>query len=224
MEKHFKHSERQVTLRRPNDYQRSFSEKELSEMATSGYFGGTPLEIVTVFPHRDLFVLQHNDLDKIDWGCLGFEASLALPREGFSGVDHVGIEYDRAWGDGYCIDEDVNCTFLKACVEANYTIWFIDRYLKRKSQGPAFKEESDCSWKINAFYASDRKLLEIKDYDDLFKDWEYIGPVETEWYDHMHHSLSFVRQLRADLTDQYITNDCEAEKPCVIGLLGWAPL
>ncbi|QGI68295.1 hypothetical protein CEK26_012254 [Fusarium fujikuroi] len=90
-------------------------------MASSGYFN--------VFPYRDLFIVQHEDLDKIDWGYLGF---------GFCGVGHIAIEYDQAWVDGLHTDEVVNSLFLKACAEANYTLWFIDRSLKRKSQAPIF--------------------------------------------------------------------------------------
>ncbi|KAL7758852.1 hypothetical protein ACKLNR_011279 [Fusarium oxysporum f. sp. zingiberi] len=223
MEKHFKQSKRQSTLRPPNEYQIISSEKELFKRATSGYFDGAPLEIVTVFPHRDLFILQHDDLDKIDWGSIGYEAALASTREEFHGVEHIAIEYDRAWGNGSSRG-DVNYALLHAAVGANYTIWFIDRSLKRKSRASVFKEESDCSWKINAFYASDRKFLEINDTHALLEDWEYIGPVESYWYDHICDSLDFVRQLEIDLTDQYIAGGYEAEKPCTIRLLGWAHL
>ncbi|SCV38833.1 uncharacterized protein FFB14_07021 [Fusarium fujikuroi] len=85
MEDHFKQSGRQLAPRHPNDRRSSFSEKDLFKMASSGYFNGNPLEIVTVFPYRDLFIVQHEDLDKIDWGYLGF---------GFCGVGHIAIEYD----------------------------------------------------------------------------------------------------------------------------------
>ncbi|WZH45418.1 2EXR domain-containing protein [Fusarium acuminatum] len=220
MEKHFKQSERQSNLRPHNKYGVTSSEKELFKRATSGYFDCAPLEIVTVFPHRDLFILQHDDLEKVDWLCLGHEASMASTREGFSGVGHIAIEYDRSWGDGIDIDYEL----LHGCVGAQYTLWFIDRSLKRKSQAPVYKEELDCSWKLNSFYASDRKFLEITDTDKLFDDWEYIGPVETYWYEHISDSRSFVRQLESDLTDRYIAGGLEAEKPCTVGLLGWAPL
>ncbi|CCT72656.1 uncharacterized protein FFUJ_12541 [Fusarium fujikuroi IMI 58289] len=129
MEDHFRQSGRQLAPRHPNDRRSSFSEKDLFKMASSGYFNGNPLEIVTVFPYRDLFIVQHEDLDKIDWGYLGF---------GFCGVGHIAIEYDQAWVDGLHTDEVVNSLFLKACAEANYTLWFIDRSLKRKSQAPIF--------------------------------------------------------------------------------------
>ncbi|KAG5788388.1 hypothetical protein H9Q69_012548 [Fusarium xylarioides] len=222
MEKHFQQSKRQSNLRPPDDY-RVPRAGVLFNRATSGYFDCTPLEIVTVFPRRDLFILQHHDLDDIDWGCLGSEATLASSREGFSAVNHIAIEYDRAWEDEHKRD-DVIRALKRACVEADYTLWFIDRSLKRKSQAPVFKEKSGSSWTTNAFYASDRKFLEINDTDKLFKEWEYIGPVETHWYDHIHDSLSFVHDLAAELTGQYITDGSEAEEPCIVKLLGWVPL
>ncbi|CAJ0554583.1 Ff.00g130960.m01.CDS01 [Fusarium sp. VM40] len=220
MEKHFKQSERRPNLRPRYEYGITSSEKERFKRATSGYFDGAPLEIVTVFPNRDLFILQHDDFDKVDWLCLGYEVSLASTREEFGAVGHIAIEYDRSWGDGIRIDYEL----LHACVGANYTMWFIDRSLKRKSQAPVFKEESDCSWKLNSFYASDRKFLAITGTDELLDDWEYIGPVETNWYNQIYDSLSFVCQLESDLTDRYIAGGLEAEKPGTVGLLGWAPL
>ncbi|KAF5972273.1 hypothetical protein FBULB1_8798 [Fusarium bulbicola] len=223
MEKHFTQSKRQLAPRHPNDYRTSFSQAELFRTATSGYFDGTPLEIVTVFPLRDLFILQHDDLDGIDWDCLGFDASLATSREGFYGANHIAIEYDQAWGDESRQD-DVLYKFSQACVGVPYLLWFIDRCLKQKSQAPMFEEESDRDWKINAFYASDRKFLEIKDYGTLFKDWEYIGPVQTNWYDHICDSLEFVRELEDKIAEQKVTDGSEAEEPCVVGLLGRAPL
>ncbi|CVK97709.1 uncharacterized protein FMAN_11703 [Fusarium mangiferae] len=215
MEKHFRQSRRQLAPRHLNDRRESFSEKDRFRMAESGYFDGNPLEIVTVFPRRDLFIFQLEDLDKIDWGYLDF---------GFCGVGHIAIEYDRAWGDGYHTDWVVNRALFNACVEASYTFWFIDRSLKRKSQAPVFEEESDCSWKLNAFYASDRKFLEIKDDGTPMENWEYVGPLENSLYDHLYDSLEFVRGLKDDLIDKSIADGSEAEDPCVIGLLGWAPL
>ncbi|KAF5579583.1 uncharacterized protein FSUBG_13589 [Fusarium subglutinans] len=223
MEKHFKQSKRELAPRDPYDHRRSFSREELFKTATSGYFDGTPLERVTVFPLRDLFIVQHEDLDKIYWDGLDFDLALASIREGFYGVEHIAIEYDRAWKDGPA-NHDAIFTFSQACVGVTYTLWFLDRSLKRKSQAPVFEEESGCAWKINAFYASDRKFLEIKDYGTLFKDWEYIGPVETYWYDHIGDSLDFVDELEAKLDEQKITDGSEAEDHCVVRLLGWAPL
>ncbi|KAF5599181.1 hypothetical protein FPCIR_2577 [Fusarium pseudocircinatum] len=193
MENYFKQSRRQLAPRHPYDHRRSFSQEELFKKAASGYFEGA-LERVTVFPLRDLFILQHEDLDKIDWNGLDFDLALASIREGFHGVNHIAIEYDRAWADE-SRKKDVIRTFLQACVGVTYTLWFVDRSLKRKNEAPVFEEESDSAWKINAFYASDRKFLEIKDYDTLFKDWEYIGPVETHWYDHIGDSLEFVHDF-----------------------------
>lgn len=220
MEEHFRQSRRHLAPRHLGDRRESFSEKDRFRMAESGYFDGNPLEIVTVFPRRDLFIFQLEDLDKIDWGYLDF---------GFCGVGHIAIEYDRAWGDGYHTDWVVNRALFNACVEASYTFWFIDRSLKRKSQAPAFEEEeADCCWNLNAFYASDRKFLEIKDDGTLMENWEYVGPLENSLenslYNHLYDLLEFVRGLRDDFIEKSIADGSEAEDPCVVKLLGWAPL
>ncbi|KAF5534420.1 hypothetical protein FMEXI_11321 [Fusarium mexicanum] len=186
---------------------RRFNHEELFKTATSGNFDGTPLERVTVFPLRDLFIVQHEDLDNIYWDGLDFDLALASIREGFYGVEHIAIEYDRAWADGPCNDDAI-FTFSQACVGVTYTLWFLDRSLKRKSQAPVFEEESEPDWKINAFYASDRKFLEIKDYSTLLKDWNISG----RW-----------KPIEAELDEQKITDGSEAEDHCFVKLLGWAP-
>ncbi|KAF5530302.1 hypothetical protein FNAPI_13598 [Fusarium napiforme] len=223
MEKHFNQSKRQLAPRSLHDRRNSFSQQDLFKKASSGYFDGTPMERVTVFPLRDLFILQHEDLEEIDWNNIDYELALASLTEGFYGVNHIAIEYDRAWADE-SRQKDILYTFSQACVGVTYTLWFIDRSLKRKSQAPVFEEESETAWKINAFYASDRKFLEIEDDGTLMDNWEYVGPVETNWYDHIYDSLEFVRELDAKLDEDKVTAGTEAEDHCVVKLLGWAPL
>ncbi|KAF5639522.1 uncharacterized protein FTJAE_4860 [Fusarium tjaetaba] len=179
MEKHFNQSKRQLAPRSLYDRRNSFSQQDLFKKASSGYFEGTPMERVTVFPLRDLFILQHEDLDEIDWDNIDYELAPASLTEGFYGVNHIAIEYDRAWADE-SRQKDILYTFSQACVGVTYTLWFIDRSQKRKSQAPVFEEESETAWKINAFYASDRKFLEIEDDDARLDEDKVTAGTEAE--------------------------------------------
>ncbi|RBR02598.1 hypothetical protein FVER53590_26174 [Fusarium verticillioides] len=92
--------------------------------------------------------------------------------------------------------------------------------MEKTSSG--IEQESDTAWKINAFYGSDRKSLEVKDVGTLTDNWEYVGPVETNWYDHIYDSLEFVRELDAKLDEEKVTAGTEAEDHCFVQLLGCA--
>ncbi|KYG13616.1 hypothetical protein FVEG_17648 [Fusarium verticillioides 7600] len=94
--------------------------------------------------------------------------------------------------------------------------------MEKTSSG--IEQEFDTAWKINAFYASDGKSLEVKDVGTLTDNWEYVGPVETNWYDHIYDSLEFVRELDAKLDEEKVTAGTEAVDHCFVQLLGWAPL
>ncbi|PNP74233.1 hypothetical protein FNYG_12282 [Fusarium nygamai] len=231
MEKRFEQSKRKRYYEHTDrEYDRT---KEVFKKATTGCFDGTPLHLMTVFPHRDLFVLQSHDLQNIYWSSLGFDASMASFAEGFDGVRHVALEYDPKWAgelarDG-CLSDDIWAIMegaFKACYSV-WKIWFIDTSIKRKKDAPAFKEEAEDSYDINAFYASDRRLLKVdcNNWRDLEKEWEYIGSVEDESFYGFSSSLDFLRKLELELGDKsYPTCDRYQEPYCAIGILGWEEL
>ncbi|KAF5646185.1 hypothetical protein F52700_1875 [Fusarium sp. NRRL 52700] len=116
MEKRFEQSKRKRYDE--GDGPRYDRTKEVFTKATTGCFSGTPLHLMTVFPHQDLFVLQHNDLEKASGGVFGFHASMATYAEGFNGVRHVAFEYDLKWAgeiahDG-CLTDDIRAIMYGA--------------------------------------------------------------------------------------------------------------
>uniref|UniRef100_A0A0D2Y139 Uncharacterized protein n=1 Tax=Fusarium oxysporum (strain Fo5176) TaxID=660025 RepID=A0A0D2Y139_FUSOF len=113
---------------------------------------------------------------------------MAFDAEGFNGVMHVALEYDpKGWDEThsratpFCLIENV-WEIMEAAFEMwpnVWKLWFIDRSLRRKKEAPAFKETAEDGCEINAFYASDRRFLEVNhnNFHDLEKEWEYIRPV-----------------------------------------------
>ncbi|KAF5565074.1 hypothetical protein FPANT_14168 [Fusarium pseudoanthophilum] len=207
--------------------------KEVFRKATTGCFDGTPLHPVTVFPHRDLFVLQCNDLKNVNWSLLGLEASMETSAEGFHGVRHVALEYDpKWWSEAHsrttplCLIEDVweimDATF-KMWPNV-WKLWFIDRSLRRKKEAPAFKETAEDGFEINAFYASDRRFLEV-DYNNpghLEEEWERTGCLKDKSNNGLSSSLDFLRALELELYDMsFPTSDNYSEDYSTVGLLGW---
>ncbi|KAF5640005.1 uncharacterized protein FTJAE_4551 [Fusarium tjaetaba] len=207
--------------------------KKVFRKATTGCFAGTPLELMTVFPHRDLFVLQSDDLKTVDWSFIGYEASMATSAEGFRGVRHVAIEYNPKWAceivHGGCLSDEI-WAIKQAAFEAwdgVWKIWFIDTSLKRKKDAPALREEAENYHDINAFYASDRRFVEVdcNNWHDLEKEWEYIKPVEDISDDGFSSSIFFLHDLESDLYDQpFLTYDNYQDPYCAIGILGWEEL
>ncbi|KAG5820886.1 hypothetical protein H9Q74_000439 [Fusarium xylarioides] len=234
MERRFEQSKR----RHDDEYTRPRHDrtKEVFRKATTGCFDGTPLHPVTVFPHRDLFVLQCNDLKNVNWSLLGLEASMETPAEGFNGVRHVALEYDpRWWSEAHsrttplCLIEDV-WEIMEAAFEMwpnVWKLWFIDRSLRRKKEAPAFKETAEDGCEINAFYASDRRFLEVdhNNPDHLEKEWEYIGCLKDKSDNGLSSSLDFLRTLELELYDKsFPTSDNYSEPYSDVGLLGWDEL
>ncbi|EXA35828.1 hypothetical protein FOVG_12954 [Fusarium oxysporum f. sp. pisi HDV247] len=246
MEKRFEQSKRSI-YRRPDSGRAR--EEELFKKATTGYFYGSPLHCVTVFPHRDLFVLQAEDLSKVDWGWLAFEAALASPKEDFGGVRHIAIEYDEKWWkeileSEYISDAPSIWALIDAAFELSgviYTLWILDRSLRRKKDASALKEKKGKSYfSTDIFYASDRKFVEVH-HERMYcvcREWDYVKPLDStpesrvssdvderrSDIDDFSSSLGFVSRLEDELCDRYDPDDTEAERYCHVGLLGWDDL
>ncbi|KAF5592884.1 hypothetical protein FPCIR_5567 [Fusarium pseudocircinatum] len=230
MEKRYEQSKRK---RHDEDTGRRYdSTKEVFKKATTGCFAGTPLQLMTVFPHRDLFVLQCNDLENVNWSLLGLEASMATSAEGFDGVRHVALEYDpKWWSEAHsrttplCLIEDV-WEIMEAAFKMwpnVWKLWFIDRSLRRKKEAPALKETAEDGFEINAFYASDRRFLEV-DHNNprhLEKEWEHTGCLKDKSNNGLSSSLDFLRALELELYDKsFLTSDNYSEPYSDVGLLG----
>ncbi|KAF5027074.1 hypothetical protein F66182_843 [Fusarium sp. NRRL 66182] len=209
--------------------------RRVIDMPSTGYFyGGTP-HYFTVFPHRDLFVLQIENLLEIDFSELDGDISLGSRMAGFHGLVNLAIEYKPEWG--IQMEEARfrlwDLPFLDIFVKAAYDgcglgkIWFIDHNLKRREDAPPYKEKSGSN-EQNAFYASDRKLLEVgcDSMATALKNWRYLDEVGgAQDTDRSESSICFVDELQSWIEDQYDPDDTEAEQAkCQFGLLGWDDL
>ncbi|KAI1034285.1 hypothetical protein LB503_012466 [Fusarium chuoi] len=227
--------EKRFELSKRKSYQENYSShdrtKEVFKKATIGCFDGTPLHLVTVFPHRDLFVLQSDSLKNVDWFLIGLDAAMASSEEGFNGVMHVAFGYNPKWSAEIVHDLGDD---IRAIVEGAFEmwphvrkLWFIDHSLKRKKDAPVFKEKAGNGYEINAFYASDRRLLEIDchNWRDLEKEWDYIKPMEDKSDDGFSSSPDFFWGLDLELRDKALPDSGHYREPyCGVGILGWDEL
>ncbi|KAH7020200.1 hypothetical protein EDB80DRAFT_870791 [Ilyonectria destructans] len=235
MEKHFQSSEW--------NHQRKYKRKDLIgkecrhllNMPATGYFccdGGAAPHYFTVLPHQDLFVLQPESLDNIDWDRIKFDIPIGSTLKGFKGIRHLAIEYNPEWGiqmskaEPHQADFPIVQTLIQAAFNADHAwkIWFIDHNLKRKKDSPVVEENTSC-YDTNAFYANDRKFVDVKcDYRATSLDnWRYIQQVG----DGCRHesSIYFVRSLVEEINASMDLDDSGAdETPCSVGLLAWDSL
>ncbi|QGJ01141.1 hypothetical protein CEK26_002585 [Fusarium fujikuroi] len=149
--------------------------------STECFEGGSP-SYLTVFPRKDLFVFQPDKLDGMDWSSFARRLTKGDTRPAFQRLQHIAIEYDPEW---WGVTHRWNVPMVYQLEEAAFALkdiqklWFIDHNLKRKKNTPAFDETWDRWESPNAFYARDRKFLEIdwRNFGAL-EDWEYVMPVD----------------------------------------------
>lgn len=215
MEKRFQSSEIDY-LRRQQSGRVVF---QLWLMPETGYFtsSGGARRYFTVLPCRDLFVLQPDLLNKIHWDWKGLIIHVELSKW----FRHIAIEYDPEWA--VRLRQDSQHEGAQRIVQAltsfsldaygNARLWLVDHSIKRKKDAPAFKEVPSGN-STNAFYASDRKFLEVECGSEApnLDHWECTQQVTEEDYDDS--SIHFLSLLRSGVDDSY---DC-------FGLLGWDDL
>ncbi|KIL87353.1 hypothetical protein FAVG1_09057 [Fusarium avenaceum] len=233
MEKHFRQSEWPKAQESDRYYDNLT--KENFKLPGTGYFQGDELHCLTVFPHRDLFVLQMDDIARDGWCTVGLNSPLGKNISGYRGVRHLAIEYRPEWDEESCHLQDcITRTLIDAIFEIGHdvgTLWFIDHTLKRSKNAPAFKEITDDSWRMNAFYASDRKFLEVDrfDYPKRKADWQYVKPrwdKSNRKHSSSHDFVCYLNHLideRKEVDDPDAT-EIEVEDSCFTGLLGWDDL
>ncbi|WZH49655.1 2EXR domain-containing protein [Fusarium acuminatum] len=233
MEKHFRQSE-WPKAQECDQYYGGLT-KENFKMPATGYFQGGELHCLTVFPHRDLFVLQMDDIARGGWWTSGLNSPLGKNLRGCQGVRHLAIEYRPEWFEGsYYMWHHIKHTLMDAIFDIGHSLcklWFIDHTLKRSENAPAFKEITDNSWDMNAFYAADRKFLEVDtfDYLKIKTDWQYAKPVWDKSDRNISSSRQFVSSLEYMIDEREEVDDPDAteielEDYCFIGLLGWGDL
>ncbi|EXA35829.1 hypothetical protein FOVG_12955 [Fusarium oxysporum f. sp. pisi HDV247] len=118
----------------------------------------------------------------VDWYFVGSRPTKGGVRPPFRRFQHIAIEYNPEWSvekrePSDLWEDPAIGHLLEAAFELKdiQKLWFIDHSLKRKKDAPAFKERADCWRALNAFYARDRKFLEIdwRSFSGTLEDWEY---------------------------------------------------
>ncbi|KAF4450803.1 hypothetical protein F53441_6135 [Fusarium austroafricanum] len=244
MEKHFQQSKWPDKWNAEDDsqFKKSYTSKEVFKMPSTGYFADDvnhlekgPHHYLTVFPHRDLFIWQPDTMNADDWHRLPYDWSFGSVRAGFQGIHHVAIEYNPKWWDaireGWSHDKwDEIWEFIHIVTDEwghNWKFWFVDPTLKRKKDAHAFKEKGNKHSTINAFYATDRKFLEINynSKSDAREAWEYIKPAGDKSDLEFSTSPDFLRRLDEETWDSIKWDETEHENiECDFGLLGWDDL
>ncbi|KAG5820863.1 hypothetical protein H9Q74_000438 [Fusarium xylarioides] len=205
------------------------------QMPSTGYFEGGPPHYLTVFPRRDLFVFQPVKLDGVDWYSFGSHTAKVAKRPAFQRLQHIAVEYDPEWWDVlHSRDVPAIIQLMENAFELKniQKLWLIDHNLKRKKNAPAFDEKGDHWGSLNAFYARDRKFLEIdwRNCSGALDDWEFVKPGGDTPSRYGDASVRLARQLNDLISNsrtgfvyrhrrvQHHTHFCE------IGLLGWDEL
>ncbi|KAF4997966.1 hypothetical protein FGRMN_3486 [Fusarium graminum] len=198
---------------------------DVFRMPATGQFARGSLHCLTVFPNRDLFVLQLDSIEDLDWAAIGYDLPLGGCTLGWNGSRHLAIEYQQEWvepsphSNRHFINLFINAIFeLEDKVER---LWFIDHSLKRKADAPTFEEITNYSSGMNAFYATDRKFLAIDCHSSMYggqmEGWQRIAPTSSD---------SFVWELNHEIDCRVWEGEASDSMgyPCDIGLLGWADL
>ncbi|KAH7268316.1 hypothetical protein B0J15DRAFT_462341 [Fusarium solani] len=141
-------------------------EKKLN-MPLTGHFIGLDghTNFFTVFPHRDLFMLQPLNLDTIDWFNFTTRHPLASAMNGFETVKNIALEYDPEWGLDM-IDKDV------AFYLEDRRLVEVDPWMTR-SEWKTIENDAECS-----------ESTTFKDSVDFMEHiWDQIGDdEELEWH------------------------------------------
>ncbi|KAF4498802.1 hypothetical protein FAGAP_4999 [Fusarium agapanthi] len=211
------------------------------QVPSTGYFEGDSPHYLTIFPRRDLFVFQPDKLDGVDWYFVGSRPTKGDNRPACRRLQHIAIEYNPEWSFE---QHEPSYLAMSHLVEAAYELkdiqklWFIDHSLKRKKDAPAFNEKAECpTWRdacksLNAFYARDRKFLEIdwRSSCGPLEDWDYVKPVGDKSNQDVSSSINFMRKLNELAWERYADpRKCHYRlrdhmEHCGIGLLGWDDL
>ncbi|KAM0366803.1 hypothetical protein ACHAPK_008279 [Fusarium culmorum] len=170
-------------------------------------------------------------LDKVKWGDISFDHALGSGSLGYRGISNVAIEFNPEWWDSENEhwDYGVMSTLTDAAHNTDLSmIWIIDHGLKRRKDAPAFKEAmSNGGYSVNAFFASDRALLEVDSrHLESWTDSRTGLPPDGPWRTN-NTSLSFAENLNEDIhADRWpdYDNPRRNEYPCSVGILGWDDL
>ncbi|KAM5347838.1 hypothetical protein ACJ41O_007662 [Fusarium nematophilum] len=173
----------------------------------------------TVFPHRDLFIFQPENLKTINWSMYTYDLAFGSPARLFCGLQHIALEYDPEWG--YQVERGGppwnRIPIIEMLAEAAFdgyitdTMWFIDYSLKRKPTDEG-KQPLKKGKEGRVFYAGDRRFVEVRDKGA----WDYIQEAaDGTLFD----SPSFIYAIESAMEDRWEWESDDDEPRCSLGLL-----
>ncbi|RSL57496.1 hypothetical protein CEP54_008280 [Fusarium duplospermum] len=210
---------------------RSFQAIQRLDMPATGYFTGKDPYFFTIFPNRDLFILQPQEISMIEAGDLSWHTRIGAPWQGFDGFKHIALEYNQDWED-MCFDfsRPLNQAYMKAIIALGFhavgdKLWFIDYTLRRRHEVVA---ERSNERKCAAFYLQGQRLVEVGCSPNSLKKWMYTERVKGEDVERVVtyelNSMSFVRKVRCLFMDSFEVFDVLGyEPPRQVGLLACEP-
>ncbi|RGP67691.1 hypothetical protein FSPOR_5881 [Fusarium sporotrichioides] len=183
-----------------------------------------------ILPRRDLFVLQIDSVDDIDWRKIGSDSSFGASTLGGRGIYHIGIELNPEWWDSKEGEWDYSVlrTLTRAALDSDplSAIWIIDHGHKRRKDAPAFEAIYNDKSHLEAFSASDRKLLEVDpQHPEHWTDSHTRLPPDA-WNPNSS-SLDFARCIRDEIEDERLSDYDKLfgyHYSCHVGILGWDDL
>ena len=142
----------------------------LRETATHVTSHNSGRRYLTVFPSKDLFIMQSLDVADFDWEDWDVVWNSFHNYDFLTGdwqwngpSGHIAVEYDPAWD--MCDTSFIRGIASNTAPLGPFTLWFIDYRIKRSAryQEPT-KEQAAGPGDPTVFYASDRRYVEVNSW------------------------------------------------------------
>ncbi|KAM5345222.1 hypothetical protein ACJ41O_011084 [Fusarium nematophilum] len=154
--------------------------------ATTCFSGGgddySDTRFLTIFPRRDLCIIQPRDLQTVDWASLRFRVP-APNVSTFTSVKNIALEFRPEWGASAAkvgILESLYLPIIRALVgvaEHADNLWLVDYSLKRRRPGSMPGGGIPVS-EGQTFYARGRRFVEVTSKARRLGRWRHVPPVE----------------------------------------------
>ncbi|KAM5354866.1 hypothetical protein ACJ41O_001512 [Fusarium nematophilum] len=215
------------------DRQRMPREKT-RDMPATGYFTGDDgvAHYFTVCPHRDLFILQPQDMNTINWGRPNLDIQIGSSWWGFHCLQNIAFEYNPEWGTQWADafpprrERDVIRQFVRMAIHlaGAPNIWIIDYNLTLTDDAVISENMQNTPQKGRsmAFYASGRRFVEAETtYLACGRgQCRYVEKVECGPRNLT--SVLFVQEVKNEAAWIYRHSlERDEPSPCHVGLLAW---
>ncbi|KAF5005224.1 hypothetical protein FDECE_8345 [Fusarium decemcellulare] len=211
---------------------KSTPEQSENHIAATGYFEGQGEKpyYFTVLPHRDLFILQPQNLDTIDWSCINDYIPIGSTHWGFEGLKNIALEYNPEWGRqvSKTTRSDIgDLSIVKMIVEMSEyawhldTLWFVDYNLTRTDEEITEDDIISQGYQQDVFCSRDGRLVDAEYGRRSWRYWKHIDEEKAYEDDWDKTSTTFVYNIRQQVADYWEIRDPDDTNRLSIRLLGW---